>query len=172
MSGNEIKTMTLTNSPAIHVGPIITPGTNETISIVIPLTAQITTLSKTSNESCEEYIPGTLRKQSKTINLESKEKKLKGCPFPNCCRYGRAFSRAHDLKRHIARHNIWEEKLPGIRTSVTFDCNKHEINFIEDYMKSGDQQNQILPNNFETLFSISNKVSKIIFNKIKQKSSH
>lgn len=33
-----------------------------------------------------------------------------GCPYPTCSRYGRAFSRAHDLKRHIARHQARENK--------------------------------------------------------------
>lgn len=37
--------------------------------------------------------------------------RTKGCPFPSCARYGRAFSRAHDLKRHIARHTMRKEKL-------------------------------------------------------------
>lgn len=37
--------------------------------------------------------------------------RTKGCPFPTCARYGRAFSRAHDLKRHIVRHAMRKEKL-------------------------------------------------------------
>lgn len=37
--------------------------------------------------------------------------RTKGCPYPTCTRYGRAFSRAHDLKRHIARHAMRKEKI-------------------------------------------------------------
>ena len=135
----EIETMALTNSPAIHVGPIITPGSNETISIVIPLSAHLTNLSKSLEESCKKYSSEHFKKQCKTINLGSKDNKSRGCPFPNCNRYGRAFSRSHDLKRHIARHKIRKERLPEISTSETCDCNKCEINFIEDYLKSVSQ---------------------------------
>jgi len=41
----------------------------------------------------------------------SRNDRTKGCPFPTCTRYGRAFSRAHDLKRHIARHAMRKEKV-------------------------------------------------------------
>lgn len=42
--GNE-NNLPLVSPPAIRVGPIVTPGTNETISIVIPLSAQLTTMA-------------------------------------------------------------------------------------------------------------------------------
>lgn len=41
--------LSLTNPGALHLGPLLTPGNNETISIVIPLSAQLATLTRNAN---------------------------------------------------------------------------------------------------------------------------
>lgn len=46
MSGGQSGAMSLANPSAIHLGQILAPGSNETISIVIPLSAQLATLSR------------------------------------------------------------------------------------------------------------------------------
>ncbi|KAG7211801.1 hypothetical protein KM043_011032 [Ampulex compressa] len=112
MSRGNDNGISLATPPAIHVGPIVTPGTNETISIVIPLSAQLATVSgqKAENKSCKDC-----NKDAKPQSApRPRNDKTKGCPFPNCVRYGRAFSRAHDLKRHIARHEMRKEKLSDV----------------------------------------------------------
>lgn len=111
MSRNIENGISLATPPAIHLGPIVNPGTNETISIVIPLSAQLATVtSQKIEKSCRDCSKDA--KQS-TNNSSSRPRndKTKGCPYPGCTRYGRAFSRAHDLKRHIARHEMRKEKL-------------------------------------------------------------
>ncbi|XP_036142680.1 zinc finger protein 782 [Monomorium pharaonis] len=102
-----------TPPPAIHVGPIVTPS-NETISIVIPLsTQQLTTMAsqKVDKRDCKDCGKDTKRPVPVGNPIRSpRNDRTKGCPFPTCPRYGRAFSRAHDLKRHINRHMLRKEK--------------------------------------------------------------
>ncbi|XP_012140933.1 uncharacterized protein LOC100875744 isoform X2 [Megachile rotundata] len=110
MSGRNENGISLTTPPAIHVGPIVNPGTNETISIVIPLSAQLATVtSQKIEKSCKDCRKDSKRPASN--NNRPRNDASKGCPYPGCIRYGRAFSRAHDLKRHIARHEMRKEKL-------------------------------------------------------------
>lgn len=107
--------ISLATPPAIHVGPIVNPSTNETISIVIPLSAQLATVSSQKVEkSCKDCSKDTKPPTTNTPSNRIRNDKTKGCPFPTCMRYGRAFSRAHDLKRHIARHEMRKEKLSDI----------------------------------------------------------
>lgn len=107
MSKNNENGISLATPPAIHVGPIVNPGTNETISIVIPLA---TVTSQKIENSCKDCNKDA-KHSSNNVNSRPKNDKTKGCPYPGCTRYGRAFSRAHDLKRHIARHEMRKEKL-------------------------------------------------------------
>ncbi|XP_014235045.1 zinc finger protein 98-like [Trichogramma pretiosum] len=113
--------LTLTNAGALQFNTIIAPNSNETISIVIPcLPTQLANLSKNGilpqvlNKSSENNVvaikdtPKTPVRKAPPTRI--KEDKTKGCPYPTCSRYGRAFSRAHDLKRHIARHEQRENK--------------------------------------------------------------
>ncbi|KAJ8667161.1 hypothetical protein QAD02_008823 [Eretmocerus hayati] len=105
--------MALINPAHLSLSSLMAPNSNETISIVIPLSAQLASLTRNVavqqmigkteliDEADEEEAP----KKPKTNPPRIKEDKTKGCPYPNCSRYGRAFSRAHDLKRHIARHD-------------------------------------------------------------------
>lgn len=113
MSRHNENGISLATPPAIHVGPIVNPGTNETISIVIPLSAQLATVtSQKIDKSCKDCQKDAKRPSSNN-HLPSRPRNdaSKGCPYPGCIRYGRAFSRAHDLKRHIARHEMRKEKL-------------------------------------------------------------
>lgn len=113
MSKNNENGISLTTPPAIHVGPIVNPGTNETISIVIPLSAQLATVtSQKIEKSCKDCTKqDTKQSSNNVVHPRPRNDKTKGCPYPGCTRYGRAFSRAHDLKRHIARHEMRKEKL-------------------------------------------------------------
>lgn len=120
MSRNE-NGLSLATPPAIHVGPIVNPSTNETISIVIPLSAQLTTVT---NQKVEKPCKDCNTKEMKQ-SPRPRNDKTKGCPFPGCARYGRAFSRAHDLKRHIARHELRKEKLCDCEHLVP--ANKQQI---------------------------------------------
>jgi len=55
MSRSNENGISLATPPAIHVGPIVTPGSNETISIVIPLSAQLTTMaSQKVDKNCKD----------------------------------------------------------------------------------------------------------------------
>ncbi|XP_012269679.2 zinc finger protein 510-like [Athalia rosae] len=115
-------TMKLGSSSAIHVGPIVTSGSNEIISIVIPLSAQMATMTpgqvvvKDAYNDCRKDFSPTTSPPEQTCAANN----AKGCPFPKCSRYGRAFSRAHDLKRHMARHEAKKERL-----SATMNEEKH-----------------------------------------------
>ncbi|XP_053984648.1 zinc finger protein 135-like [Hylaeus anthracinus] len=115
MSRSNENGIALATPPAIHVGPIVNPITNETISIVIPLSAQLATVTNQKvDKSCKDCTKDA--KQSSASRLRND--KTKGCPYPGCTRYGRAFSRAHDLKRHIARHEMRKEKLSDYENSA------------------------------------------------------
>ncbi|XP_011168927.1 zinc finger protein 782 [Solenopsis invicta] len=112
MSRNNESGMSLATSPAIHVGPIVTPGSNETISIVIPLSAQLTTMaSQKVDKNYKDSVKDPKRPIATGPIPPRRNERTKGCPFLMCPRYGRSFSRAHDLKRHIARHTMRMEKL-------------------------------------------------------------
>ncbi|OAD52944.1 hypothetical protein WN48_11190 [Eufriesea mexicana] len=111
MSKNNENGISLATPPAIHVGPIVNPGTNETISIVIPLSAQLATVTSQKIEKSCKDCNKDVKQSSNNSNSRPRNDKTKGCPYPGCTRYGRAFSRAHDLKRHIARHEMRKEKL-------------------------------------------------------------
>ncbi|XP_043250082.1 zinc finger protein 605-like [Colletes gigas] len=108
MSRNNENGISLATPPAIHVGPIVNPSTNETISIVIPLSAQLATVT---NQKIEKPCKDCNKDAKQSSASRPRNDKTKGCPYPGCTRYGRAFSRAHDLKRHIARHEMRKEKL-------------------------------------------------------------
>ncbi|XP_076294075.1 uncharacterized protein LOC143215653 [Lasioglossum baleicum] len=108
MSRGSENGLSLATPPAIHVGPIVNPGTNETISIVIPLSAQLATVS---SQKIEKPCKDCTREDRAKPLARPRNDKTKGCPYPGCTRYGRAFSRAHDLKRHILRHEMRKEKL-------------------------------------------------------------
>lgn len=79
----------------IHVGPIVTGGCNETISIVIPLSAQLV-----------EMFGGGESNSGKVVPPRPTTVKDSGCPVPTCSKFGRPFTRTHDLKRHVARHQV------------------------------------------------------------------
>ncbi|XP_015435116.1 PREDICTED: zinc finger protein 567-like [Dufourea novaeangliae] len=115
MSRSNENGLSLASPPAIHVGPIVNPGTNETISIVIPLSAQLATVG---GQKLEKPCRDCNRDQTKQPpSSRPRNDKTKGCPYPGCTRYGRAFSRAHDLKRHILRHEMRKERLPDYENS-------------------------------------------------------
>jgi hypothetical protein len=87
MSGSQSSAMSLANPSAIHLGPILTPGSNETISIVIPLSAQLATLSRNAAVQqqvvCKQEPVDTKDKKSppkrtKTNPPRIKEDKTKG----------------------------------------------------------------------------------------------
>lgn len=120
MSRGNDNGISLATPPAIHVGPIVNPSTNETISIVIPLSAQLATVSSQKVEkSCKDCGKDAKPTVASAPVNRIRNDKTKGCPFPTCMRYGRAFSRAHDLKRHIARHEMRKEKLSDIGKQQT-----------------------------------------------------
>lgn len=93
MSGSHSGAMSLANPPAIHLGQILAPGTNETISIVIPLSAQLASLSRNAAiqhqvvckqepvENTEKKPPSP--KRPKTNPPRIKEDKTKGSCFLN-----------------------------------------------------------------------------------------
>lgn len=150
MSRNPETGISLATPPAIHVGPILNPGTNETISIVIPLSAQLATVPGPKIEKpCKDCVKDAAAKQQQHQHPHPhppppmplpppppplpttgpiRRDKTKGCPFPTCVRYGRAFSRAHDLKRHIARHELRKEKLS--------DLEKHHIGELPEHIRN------------------------------------
>ncbi|XP_018048418.1 PREDICTED: zinc finger protein 569-like [Atta colombica] len=125
MSRSNESSISLATPPAIHVGPIVTPGSNETISIVIPLSAQLTTMaSQKVDKNSKDYGSDTKRAVPVIVNPPRSPRNRtcgKGCPFPTCMRYGRAFSRLHDLKRHIARHAMRKEKLQQTEQKVDIE---------------------------------------------------
>lgn len=125
--------MSLTTPPAIHVGPILTPGSNETISIVIPLSAQLTTVSsQVSEQSCKDCGKDIEQQTVASSPIGKRGNNVKGCPFPTCTRFGRAFSRAHDLKRHIARHELRKERLLEIEKADVRSCAACGQNFANE----------------------------------------
>ncbi|KAL2720234.1 zinc finger protein 431-like [Vespula squamosa] len=134
-NNNNNNNMSLTTPPAIHVGPIITPGSNETISIVIPLSAQLATVSgqKVEKVSCKDCGKDAKQRSPNGAAPRIRNDKTKGCPYPTCTRYGRAFSRAHDLKRHIARHEMRKEKLmDGEKGQLVIGCLEYAKNLVND----------------------------------------
>lgn len=171
---HRMETESLTLAPqTIRVGPIVHPISNETISIVIPLSGQLATVERVLpvKEECEETADNSeatstepeAQVASIEINLSpttsavaskpdlasviQKADKTKGCPFPTCSRYGRAFSRAHDLKRHIARHETRKERLCEPTQTDVRTCTQCGDSFINDlvlqrHMKThGDEGN-------------------------------
>jgi len=73
MSRNNESSVSLATPPAIHVGPIVTPGSKETI-IVIPLSAQLTTMaSQKIEKNCKDYSKDV--KQPATTNTTRRYKK-------------------------------------------------------------------------------------------------
>ncbi|XP_034942428.1 zinc finger protein 98-like [Chelonus insularis] len=158
----EAEAITIAAPPAIHLGPIVNPVSNETISIVIPLSAQLATVAKatidpfidannskselSSSESSVQVevfnelnqintstiIQPAVTEKSNFAMMIQKADKTKGCPFPTCSRYGRAFSRAHDLKRHIARHETRKERLCEPKPSDVRTCNHCGESFLND----------------------------------------
>lgn len=180
----------MATGPVIRVGPIINPTTNETISIVIPLSpsgqlsglpsriiTERTISGKDTVETRIEEVTGTIieerdmkvertkaimsqpeQQESFILGVSSpsevaktKEKllpslsssttstisqtradKTKGCPFPTCSRYRRAFSRAHDLKRHIARHETRKERLVETSRNDICTCSQCGETFLNE----------------------------------------
>ncbi|XP_011312149.1 zinc finger protein 778-like [Fopius arisanus] len=138
--------------PTIRVASIVHPISNETISIVIPLSAQLTTvervqefndseraIDKSETTSDSQSVEVSLCPTTPAVALKphlaaalQKADKTKGCPFPNCSRYGRAFSRAHDLKRHIARHETRKERLCEPSQTEIRTCGQCGESFIND----------------------------------------
>lgn len=135
MDGNAIPL----TQPTIHVGSIVSPGLNETISIVIPLSAQLATIARKNFVDVDED-----PQPSSTQKL--RRDKVQGCPYPNCSRYGHAFSRAHDLKRHIARHESRKEKLsetqihPCPKCNQTFVTDDGLLVHIQSHLKKDSEQ--------------------------------
>ncbi|XP_063977021.1 zinc finger protein 502-like isoform X2 [Diachasmimorpha longicaudata] len=152
-----METESITLAPqTIHVGPIVHPISNETISIVIPLSAQLATVARVQTIESAEVIPeksettpelqpmvsvevslspatsGTTETKPDLATALQKADKTKGCPFPTCSRYGRAFSRAHDLKRHIARHETRKERLCEPMQTDVRTCGQCGESFIND----------------------------------------
>lgn len=93
----------------IHVGPIVTGGSNETISIVIPLSAQLISMFGESNS-------GKVVPQPKDL----------GCPVPSCSKFRRPFTRTHDLKRHVARHQTRKDFDSAILQKFDDELKKRE----------------------------------------------
>ncbi|XP_017798891.1 PREDICTED: zinc finger protein 681-like isoform X1 [Habropoda laboriosa] len=118
MSRNNENGISIATPPAIHVGPIVNPNTNETISIVIPLSAQLATVTSQKIEKTCKDCNKDGKQSSNNTSSRIRNDKTKGCPYPGCTRYGRAFSRAHDLKRHIARHEMRKEKLSDYENCI------------------------------------------------------
>lgn len=169
--GMDANSLTLSSPPANDdVNSIVdTTLKNQTISIVIPLSAQLSTISSrvaeplSKDDDTEEKVAelnlnphpshcqedaskeeesvalsmshGLSAEQSiKGRELASwlngyRADKTKGCPFPSCSRYGRAFSRAHDLKRHIARHETRKERLVETNNGDNHICAQCGENF-------------------------------------------
>lgn len=145
--------MSLATPPAIHVGPIMTPGSNETISIVIPLSAQLATVSgqKVEKAPCKDCGKDTKQRSPNGSTPRIRNDKTKGCPYPTCTRYGRAFSRAHDLKRHIARHEMRKEKLvDGEKGQLAGSCLEYAKNFAnESALRTNDLIKSEIPREVE-----------------------
>jgi len=69
MSRSNESGISLATPPAIHVGPIVTPGSNETISIVIPLSAQLTTMANQKvDKNSKDYGSDTKRAVPVIVN--------------------------------------------------------------------------------------------------------
>ncbi|XP_076231437.1 uncharacterized protein LOC143177430 [Calliopsis andreniformis] len=142
MSRSNENGISLATPPAIHVGPIVNPTTNETISIVIPLSAQLATVSSQKIERpCKDCNTKNAKQTSTSSSTRLRNDKTKGCPYPGCTRYGRAFSRAHDLKRHIARHEMRKEK--SRQQQVVHDAAENVVNgltnrqYVDDSREAG-----------------------------------